>query len=227
MMTLTSRTNVPFLGGSAGDDARFIATTVFVDFRPRRGGSALALLEVASPYCILKTQSFDVLDPALVVTDVDEARRTVRAFDGIPAAERYAATIGIRREDLPAHFRDHPLGVLVDGEPYVRSPQQVSGTDVVFYCQVKAGMELRLLRARDIVADTKRDFEAARSEMGGIAGVINFHCILRTLELEEKGQCGAYGALFGDQPAIGFSTYGESYIGHINQTSTMLLFTDR
>jgi len=49
-------------------------------------------------------------------------------------------------------------------------------------------------------------------------------CILRTLELESKGITEAYGKLFTDIPTIGFSTYGEEYIGHINQTSTMLVF---
>jgi hypothetical protein len=56
-------------------------------------------------------------------------------------------------------------------------------------------------------------------------GLINFHCILRTLELKAKGQTAAYGALFTKLPTIGFSTYGESYVGNINQTSTMLLLT--
>ena len=46
----------------------------------------------------------------------------------------------------------------------------------------------------------------------------------RALPVEEKQQCDAYGALFAEVPTIGFSTYGESYIGHINQTSTMLVF---
>ena len=60
--------------------------------------------------------------------------------------------------------------------------------------------------------------------MDHVSGMLNFHCILRTLELKSKHQTEAYGRLFSDIPTIGFSTYGEAYLGHINQTSTMLLF---
>ncbi len=60
--------------------------------------------------------------------------------------------------------------------------------------------------------------------MGQISGIIDFHCILGTLELRQKGQTDAYGQIFAAIPAIGFSTYGEEYIGNINQTSTMLVF---
>lgn len=63
-----------------------------------------------------------------------------------------------------------------------------------------------------------------RQAFGPISGIVNFHCILRTLDLERQGQTEAYGRIFADIPTIGFSTYGEEYVGHINQTSTMLLF---
>ena len=42
--------------------------------------------------------------------------------------------------------------------------------------------------------------------------------------MEQKQATTAYGALFAEVPTVGFSTYGEQYIGHINQTATMLLF---
>lgn len=226
MERITDLTNIPFIGGSAGDDAKFERTHVFAGFRPHHNASALALLETRHPYQILKTQSFEVLDEVLTVTDVDDATRTVHAFNGQPAAQEYARALGAPVEKLPEYFQANPLGlVLSNGEPFVRSPQQVRGNDVVFYCQVKEGMELRLLRSRDIVKDTARDLSAKLAEMGSCRGLINFHCILRTLELKNKGQCEAYGKVFTDVPTVGFSTYGESYIGHINQTSTMLLFT--
>jgi hypothetical protein len=226
MSQLSARTNVPFVGGSAGDDVRFERTHVFVDFRPHSEASALALLEPVGRYAILKTQSFEVLDRTLDVTEVDEVTRTVRSFNGKPAAEEYAAQLGISVAELPEHFGSHPVGLVVgDGEPYVRSPQRVDGTDVVFYCQVKAGMRLHVLQSRDIVDQTRKDLDAKLQEFGTCSGIVNFHCILRTLELEAKGQCDAYGSVFGSIPTVGFSTYGESYIGHINQTSTMLLLS--
>jgi len=89
---------------------------------------------------------------------------------------------------------------------------------------VKTGIELQLLRSRNIVEDTRRDFAEKVRQMGHCRAVINFHCILRTLELEQKNQCDAYAGIFADVPTVGFSTYGESYIGHINQTSTLVLF---
>lgn len=225
MEALGTATNVPFIGGSAGDDLAFRATHVFVNSEPRRGGAVLALLEPKRAFHLLKTQSFEVLDEKLVVTSVDEATRTVKEFNGKPAALEYARAIGVPVEELTSRFQSNPVGlVLASGEPFVRSPQQLKGTDVVFYCQVKTGMQLHVLRARNIVEDTQRDFSAKVLQMGSCRAVINFHCILRTLELEQKNQCDAYAKIFADIPTVGFSTYGESYIGHINQTSTLVLF---
>jgi hypothetical protein len=85
-------------------------------------------------------------------------------------------------------------------------------------------MKLYLLESTDIVVDTKRSVKNKAAKMGKLSGIINFHCILRTLELESKGMTDDYGKIFSDIPTIGFSTYGEEFIGHINQTSTMLVF---
>ena len=225
MEALSTTTNVPFIGGSAGDDGKFKTTYVFVNSEPKTGAAVLALLKPKKRFHLLKTQSFDVLPDQLVVTDVDEATRTVRAFNGKPAAEEYARAIGTSVERLPGRFQSNPVGlVLPSGDPFVRSPMQLKGTDVVFYCQVKKGMALQLLLARDIVKDTERDFSAKCDEMGGCRAAINFHCILRTLELEQRNQCDAYAKIFADVPTVGFSTYGEAYIGHMNQTSTIVLF---
>ncbi len=225
MERIGDRTNVAFVGGSAGDDLRFEKTSVFANGRAYEGASVLAVLRLKRPFRILKTESFDVLEPVLRVTEVDEATRTVMRFDDKPAAEAYAAAVGVPLSELPAHFRDHPLGVVTsEGDPFVRSPQQVRGTDVVFHCRVSEGAELHVLRSRDIVEDTGRDLRAAIEALGSCRGILAFHSILRTLELEEKGQCEAYAAIFRDVPTAGLSTYGESCVGHINQTSTMVLF---
>jgi hypothetical protein len=226
MSRIGDLSNVPFVGGSAGDEAKFVATHVFEGFTPHRGASVLALVRPTRPYHILKTQSFRILDRTLTVTDADEATRTVRAFDGKPAAEAYAEALGVSVTELPDLFQRHPVGLVLDpNDPFVRSPQQIRGTDVVFYCQIKEGMTLHLLESQDIVEETHRDLDDLLVRAGGGVGLINFHCILRTLELKAKGQTEAYGALFTKVPTIGFSTYGESYVGNINQTSTMLLLT--
>jgi len=224
MERIGALTDVMFIGGSAGDDLKFARTHVFANGEAHTDSAILALLRVPRGFDFIKTQSFCAMSKTLIPTLVDEASRTVMEFDGKPAASAYAEALGLPVAEAAGHFMDHPVGLMDGDEPYVRSPQQITGDAMAFYCAVKAGMTLSLLESSDIVADTGRSLTEKTAELGQVAGIVNFNCILRTLELDAKGKAAEYGALFADVPTVGFSTYGEAMIGHINQTSTMLVF---
>ena len=174
----------------------------------------------------IKTQSFTPSKQILEATKVDEPGRKVLEFNHKPALVAYADALGLSVEAASGQFMAHPLGLMAGNEPYVRSPQKTVDNEIVFYCNISQGMSLSILNNTDIVDDTRKAVQSKSKEMGVIAGIINFHCILRTLELENRGLTDQYGKVFADIPTIGFSTYGEEYIGHINQTSTMLVFAE-
>ncbi len=217
-------TDITFIGGSAGDDLKYKTTYVFAGGRAYTNAAVLVLLKPRVEFDVVKTQSFCDKNKVLEATRVNEAERIVYEFDGLPASEAYANALEVPVEEADSKFMSHPLGLMVGEEPYVRSPQQFQGSDMLFYCNIKEGMELNLLESMDIVQDMREVMKAKKIEHGKISGLINFHCILRTLELEQRSQTEDYGKVFEDVPTIGFSTYGEEYLGHINQTSTMLLF---
>ncbi len=217
-------TNVLFVGASAGDDLKFSKTWVYADGKAYTDAALLLLMKPGVPFGFIKTQSFVAKHTKLVPTRVDEDAREVMEFNGIPAAKAYAEAIGIPRDELENRFMSNPVGLMINDEPFVRSPQRLKGDTVAFYCKVSEGMELSLLESLDIISDTKIAVDKKCAEMGGLSGIINFHCILRTLELEKKDITEEYAKIFADIPTIGFSTYGEAFIGHINQTSTMLVF---
>jgi hypothetical protein len=217
-------TNVIFIGGSAGDDLKFENTHVFAGGTAYTDAAVLALLKPRAGFDVVKTQSFCDRTKVLKATRVDEAKRLVFEFNGEPAAEAYAKALGVPVEEASSKFMSHPLGLMVGKEPYVRSPQRFQDDAMVFYCNIREGMELHLLESMDIVQDTRTAIQAKQEELGSISGLINFHCILRTLALEQQGRTEEYGEIFVDIPTIGFSTYGEEYLGHVNQTSTILLF---
>ncbi|WP_235855536.1 FIST signal transduction protein [Methanofollis fontis] len=216
-------TDVTFIGGSAGDDLQFSSTHVFADGKTYTNAAVLAVIRPSKGFGIIKTQSFVTLDNVLTPTKVDEANREILEFDGMPASRAYAEALGTTVEDAVNHFMRHPVGLVAGEEIYVRSPQQIQDGKIRFYCNVNEGMELSLLESTDIIEDTASALDGNVSSMEGVSALINFNCILRTLELEANGATDDYGRLFAEIPTIGFSTYGEEYIGHINQTATMLL----
>lgn len=218
-------TNILFVGGSAADDMKLQATYVFAGGRAYTNAAVLALLKPKAGFEVVKTQSFCDMKKILKATRVNEAERIVYEFDGEPAREAYARAVELPVEEASRKFMDQPFGLMVEGEPYVRGLKQFQDDALVFFCHIKEGMELNLLQATDILEDTRALLEARQVKLGRISGMIHFNCCFRALQLEKYGQLAEYGKLFADIPMIGFSTYGEQYLGHINQTSTMLLFT--
>ena len=217
---LGNHTNIPFVGGSAGDDFKFRCTNLFVDGKMFTNAAILLLMEPTNGYKILKTQSFELTGKKLTPTKVDEKRRMVIEFNGKPAAVAYAEALEVAVNDLPNYFSEYPTALVFNEQNiFVRSPQRIDGTSVLFYCAIKEGLKLTILRSKDIVANTGNDLK----KCGEVKAIVDFNCCLRFLELSNKKELKEYSELFGNVPTIGFSTYGESYIGHINQTSTMLL----
>lgn len=225
MEALGDRTNVVFVGGSAGDDVKFQKTFVYADGKALSDAAVLVLMKPGVAFSILKTQSFVAGDATLVATKTDEAAREVLEFNGRPAVEAYAEAVGLAVDSASEGFMSHPVGLMIEGEPFVRSPQQVLESGAIrFYCNIMQDMELAVLDATNMIADTEATLAEAEADMGGVSALVNFNCILRTLELDSKGLSAEYGTLFADVPTVGFSTYGEQYFGHINQTATMLAF---
>jgi len=221
---LGDKTNLVFIGGSVGDDLQFQTTHVYAQGKAYSHAAVLVVFKPRNGFDMLKTQSFFSSEKHLTPTKVDPATRTVLEFDGKPAAQAYAEALGVKIADLPSLFMRHPLGLMADGEPFVRSPQKLNGQALDFYCRIVEGVPLTILNPLDIVQDTQKALSLKLAEMGSVQGVIDFQCILRTLQLREEGKTESYVQLFENIPLVGFSTYGEAYLGHMNQTSTMFLF---
>lgn len=215
--------SVMFVGGSAGDEMAFKQTHVYANGKRYSNAAMLILVKSTANFSILKTQSFKSTAKKLTVTKADSDARIVYEFNHQPATTAYAQALGVPEEKLEEHFHSKPLGlVLNEDNIFVRSPRIREGEHIHFYCAMEEGMELEVLESLDIVEETRKALAKKNKELGGASSILNFNCVLRAVELKKKEQEEDYGQLFADTPTAGFNTYGESYIGHINQTATML-----
>jgi hypothetical protein len=215
------------VGGSAGDDLAFRRTWVSVGEHVSYAGAALMVCQSAVPYHVVKACSFVPTGRALQITEADVPNRTVLAFDGRPATLAYAEAVGIGVERLDASvWMEHPLGLMIDGRPWIRSPQSVRHDGgITFFAQILPGTQVQVMRATDLVQDTRAALAAAWTALGGEAsGAVMFNCILRRLELDARGTGAAFLHAFDGLPTAGFHTYGESWLGHMNQTLTGVVF---
>ena len=214
-----------FVGASAGDNLAFQKTELFINGSARSDGALLLLMELAVPFVVSKTASFVSRAGPFRVTRANAEQRIIYALDGVPITDFYVKATGLPVESIDATvFRTAPLGLMFDGVPFIRSPQTfLPDGGLRFFCGVREGMEVNLMQSTDLLKDTRASFEEAKAALGGtVRGGLAFNCILRRLDLDAFGTHEAFLASFEKTPLAGFHTYGESYIGHVNQTLTAL-----
>lgn len=216
---------LPFIGGSAGDNLKFKKTFVFTHKGMVSNSAVICIIKTTNGYDLLKTQSFSVSpNKMLRPTKLASCERIVHEFNNKPAAVAYAEALNCDVSELSSHFLTNPLAMLIDHEPYVRSPRIVENTSIHFYCALIKDHDYHVLNSGNIVEDTHIAIKYKSMETGNrIGAIVNFNCILRTIELQNINQTKEYAGIFANIPTIGFSTYGEQLGSHINQTATMLM----
>ena len=152
-------------------------------------------------YDVLKTQSACVMsERKLEVTKSDLHNRIVYEFDGRPCGEVYAEVLGVPVEEIQNYFVSNPLGIVADGEIFVRTFNQIQDGGITLHCGLPEGAEINVLKIGDIVADTRQALDNIITYEP--AGVINFNCLYRTFEMLNKKLTADYCALWGKYPSI-------------------------
>ncbi|MPN45935.1 hypothetical protein SDC9_193514 [bioreactor metagenome] len=90
-------------------------------------------------------------------------------------------------------------------------------------CSVREGMQLSVLQSSDIISDTRDKWKQIGKKYNSISTVIIANCVLRSFELNSKEQMQDYVDIFANEKLIGFCSYGEAFIGHMNHSTTFLI----
>lgn len=215
--------DIPIVGGSAGDDLSFSKTHVYHDGKFQSSCAMFAAFVTTRPVKTFKTQHFMPGTHKMVVTAAIPEKRIVTEINGLPAAQEYARFVGLEVDKLePMTFSKYPVMLKIGGEYYVRSIQKVNEDEsLTFYCAIDEGLVLTIANGVDIVNNLRETFADIKKKIPEPKLVIGFECILRRLEVAEKGVADEMARIMVDNNVIGFHTYGEQYNSiHVNQTLT-------
>lgn len=218
--------NIPFIGGSAGDNYKFHRTFVFDGECFKQNTANVLVFASELPFEIFKTQDFEITEKRMVITESDPTKRVVLEIDGMPATKAYADAINLKESDLNLSvFANHPIIVSYGGESYIRSILGCNDRgELEFACAIETGVVVRLgKRTGTMVEDLKTIIDGLDFE---VDASLVFECSLRRNDIlkaseDEKNRLLE---LFNQINAVGFHTYGEQFNSvHINQTLTGLL----
>ena len=221
--------NASWWAAPRADGLSFGKSYVYFDGSFHADSAVLVLVTTPLPFRTFKTQHFVPTSERAVVTGADAERRIVSEIDGWPAAEAYARLIGASLTSLdPRSFSAQPMVVVIDGTTYVRSIQKANPDgSLTFFCAIEEGIVLRRARGVNLVGDLEHAFAEIRTAIGQPQLVIGCDCVLRKLEIAERGLVDRVEAVFRENNVVGFNSYGEQYGGvHVNQTSVGIAIAD-
>jgi hypothetical protein len=157
----------------------------------------------------------------MVVTSADPPRRLVHELNGAPAAAEYARLVGCAPEALSARvFAEHPVMIRQNRLHYVRALRAAHPDgSLSFLSSIDDGLVLTLGRGKEVLSALETGLDLERADGRTPDFVFGFDCILRRLEISQKGLDAAVAEIFRDRRVVGLNTLGEQYRGlHLNQT---------
>ncbi|MEM4385771.1 MAG: FIST N-terminal domain-containing protein [Candidatus Anstonellales archaeon] len=222
MEKLGDKTDLVFIGGSSADNLTFTGTYAYINERVKKNGNIVAVIKTKNGYGFMKSQSVVPIKRGLTVTKLGDNHRVIKEIDNRPALEVYCEVTGLSKEEVSNKMKSYPFGLIIDEEMFVRSPQAIiNGTEIALYCEIKEGTEIAILKSlKDRVLDETTE---VYNNIATTGQCLVFNCILRKLELQEESKLDEYHKNLNKIDTIGFHTYGEQMVGHINQTATMLI----
>ena len=222
--------DVQLVGGSAGDDLAFRETSLIHKGRVLQRAALLIMIESDFPFRVFKSQNFEPTGAKLVVTAADTERRIVYELNAEPAAQEYAAAIGLLPHDLgPFSFASYPLVVRVGDDYYCRSIRNMNPDgSLTFFCAIDEGLVFTVANTQEMTLATERTLQGIEESLGGIDTVLGFDCILRRLDAENRQIRHQLADIYQRYHVVGFHTYGEQFNAmHLNQTLTGIAFGAR
>lgn len=212
---------IKILGGSAGDDKGFIKTHIYFNGKFYTNAATLLLIESKLSFEIFKIQHFTPSDIEVVVTKSDPEKRIVYEVNGDTAVVEYARLIGLEVDQLSDKvFAMYPLVLQIGEEKFVRSIQKMNEDgSLVFASAIDTGLLLTIAKGRDLLDSLSLRVDKLQRDFKHIEVTLGCDCVLRKLEMEQKGGQRSIEKKLQEIKFIGFSSYGEQYNSlHINQT---------
>ncbi len=215
--------DIQLFGGSAGDGTRFESAHIYHEGAFHTDAAVFTLVHTLHKFKVFKTQHFESSSEKMVVTEADPGRRIVTEINGESAGKEYARVVGLDIKKLtPMIFATHPVVVKVGGNYYVRSIQKVNEDgSLTFFCAIDEGIVLTVASGVDLIENLNELFLGISRDIGDPQLVLGCDCILRHLEIKDRGIRETVGDILAKNNVIGFATYGEQFNAmHVNQTFT-------
>jgi len=220
------------IGGSAGGKLDFKETYIYNNTTPVRHKAVIALVKLkpSIKYGVFKTQSCDETDASFFIAQSNMLNRSVQSVFNpsnnkiINFVDALCDTFSCTLEQLPDILSQYNFAIKLENELYIRSVSNldIENKSVSFFCDIAFGDILYLVKNRDFVSQTNRDYQefSSRKEIEPLGAIFN-DCILRRLlntsSLENL-------KTFNNIPIAGSSTFGELLGLNINQTLSALFF---
>lgn len=214
---------ISIIGGSAGDDLRWKNTYIYDNGQFRTDAAVFTIFETTLPFLTFKTQHFEPTETMIVITGADPEKRIITEINGETAALEYARLLGLESDQLNSTvFSENPLLLRIGGEWYVRAIQKSNvDNSLSMFSAIEEGLVLTIGKGTNIINNFMDQMTVLEKKIPQNRFFILFDCILRKLELNNRGSIGEINRLLGGVNAIGFSTYGEQFNSiHVNQTLT-------